>query len=181
MHCVSVAENVREVPYPNCGLSNVYLLQRIDEPNIGVNLPTLILAVVEQLIEKPTLLVGQEISFLRKAMLMKATDLARTIGVEPETLSRWENNKARIGIDKDRLLRCLAFNHLAVNYPTFAGRFANTDTVPATSSFINVLGAIQSEGQESTTFKIVIDLEKVRPPSYSRGPLSIVKPNRQRA
>ena len=57
---------------------------------------------------KPTLLVGQEISFLRKAMLLKTTDLARTIGVEPETLSRWENNKARIGIDKDRFLRCLA-------------------------------------------------------------------------
>jgi len=53
-------------------------------------------------------LVGQEIKFLRKAMGLKAVDLAKLLAVTKVTVSRWEaNTGAKIGPANDRLLRLL--------------------------------------------------------------------------
>ena len=53
-------------------------------------------------------LVGQEVKFLRKAMGLKAVDLANILSVTKVTVSRWEADKAsRIGPANDKLLRLL--------------------------------------------------------------------------
>lgn len=48
---------------------------------------------------------GHEIRFLRKALELKAVDLAEHLDVTPETLSRWENGKDAISTNAERLLR----------------------------------------------------------------------------
>lgn len=57
--------------------------------------------------ENKSLLTGNEIRFLRKAMELKAVDLAQIMGTDVSTISRWENNKKTIGDSNDRLLRTL--------------------------------------------------------------------------
>jgi putative zinc finger/helix-turn-helix YgiT family protein len=58
-----------------------------------------------ELINKPSLLSGQEIRFLRKNMGFTGKKLAEIMGVDKVTVSRWENNKEGIGKANDRLLR----------------------------------------------------------------------------
>jgi len=48
---------------------------------------------------------GQEIKFLRKALELKAVDLAEHLDVTPETLSRWENGREAISTNAERHLR----------------------------------------------------------------------------
>ena len=62
---------------------------------------------------------GIEVRFLRKYLGYSATDFATTIGVDKATVSRWENDKDRIGPIADRLLRLMVFRQRPVEeYPT---------------------------------------------------------------
>lgn len=54
---------------------------------------------------KKGLLLPEEIVFLRKELSLNATGLANVLGVDPSTLSRWENGKKPIGEGYDRMLR----------------------------------------------------------------------------
>ncbi len=54
---------------------------------------------------KKGLLLAEEIIFLRKELSLNATGLAKVLGVNPSTLSRWENGKKPIGESNDRMLR----------------------------------------------------------------------------
>ena len=68
--------------------------------------------IAQQLIRKNSLLLGTELSFLRKEMKVKAKDLAQILGVHKVTISRWENEKERIGPACDRLIRFLYDNRI---------------------------------------------------------------------
>lgn len=57
--------------------------------------------------KRKALLKPEEIKFLRKDLHIKAKDLAQTLGVTPQTISRWENGKKEIGEPHDRLLRSI--------------------------------------------------------------------------
>ena len=61
--------------------------------------------IAEYLLNKQTPLTGEEFRFLRKAMGKSAKETAARLGVDPVTVSRWENNKEKIGAQSDRLLR----------------------------------------------------------------------------
>jgi putative transcriptional regulator len=56
---------------------------------------------------KKSLLVAEEIKFLRKELRLKAKELAAILGVTDSTMSRWENGKKQIGEGQDRLLRSI--------------------------------------------------------------------------
>jgi transcriptional regulator with XRE-family HTH domain len=60
---------------------------------------------------------GQDIRFLRRAIGVKAVDLAGFLDVTPETVSRWENGKELISTNADRVLRMRVYNTLKHKVP----------------------------------------------------------------
>jgi putative transcriptional regulator len=63
--------------------------------------------IAQAIIHKPTRLSGSEVRFLRKVLGWSGVDFARHIGVDPSTVSNWENDKDPIGSTSDRLLRLM--------------------------------------------------------------------------
>lgn len=103
--------------YTECGLDNVILDGiNVYECSCGERLvsipamPQLHGLIGLTLIKKKALLSGKEIRFLRKNMGLTATKLSEIIGVEIETISRWENGKQTITKPHDRLLKLVYSN-----------------------------------------------------------------------
>jgi DNA-binding transcriptional regulator YiaG len=69
---------------------------------------------------------GKEFKFLRKAIGIKAVDLADFLGVTPETLSRWENGKEPISTNAERVMRMRTYHSLRDKAP---GVKADLDTL----------------------------------------------------
>ena len=118
MKCPSCGKEMRaakkDYRYEEAGLKNVVLRDTVVyECGCGEMLPELPQVgrlhqrIAEDLIGKQSPLTGEEFRFLRKAMGVSAKELARLLGVTTVTISRWENNKEKIGAQSDRLLRCL--------------------------------------------------------------------------
>ena len=68
-------------------------------------IPSLHKLIGAQLINKKSLLNGNEIRFLRKNMSLTANKLSGYLGVDNATISRWENGKQTIKKSNDLLLR----------------------------------------------------------------------------
>ena len=73
-------------------------------------MPELHSLIAFELIKKKSLLNSREIRFLRKNMGLTGKVLAKYIGVDNATLSRWENNAQTIDKSHDRLLRLIYSN-----------------------------------------------------------------------
>ena len=58
-------------------------------------------------IHKPARLSSAEVRYLRKYLGWSGQDFAEHMGVDPSTVSKWENDKEAIGAPSDRLLRLL--------------------------------------------------------------------------
>jgi transcriptional regulator with XRE-family HTH domain len=104
----------RENPYhfTESGLSNIYLVGiRCVISESGKKIPEipalkyLLHLIARDLISKPTALGGEEIRFLRKRLGQKQTEFARNLGIEPETLSRAENDHNALKESTDKLIR----------------------------------------------------------------------------
>lgn len=104
--------------YESCGLPNVCLRNgyTIKETKYGEavsihNLEGLHRAIGLNLVNnKPTMLTGQEVRFLRKEMDLPQVQLAALLGVSESTVRNWESDdEARPGITgpADRMLRTL--------------------------------------------------------------------------
>lgn len=118
MNCIECNKKMtskREVyRYTESGLDNVYLetdVHRcakckesvVDIPNIyGLHE-----IVAEGLVKKPYLLKGKEIRFIRKFLHLKAVELAKILGVDKVTVSRWENDAKQISVANDKLIRLI--------------------------------------------------------------------------
>lgn len=118
MKCPSCGKEMRaaqrDYHYEEAGLKNVVLRDTtVYKCGCGEMLPELPQIgrlhqrIAEDLIGKQSPLTGEEFRFLRKAMGTSAKELARLLGVTAVTVSRWENNKEKVGAQSDRLLRCL--------------------------------------------------------------------------
>jgi len=83
---------------PSCGEEEV-VIPRIEE---------LHRLIARGVMNKPARLTGQEMRFLSKAIGLSGVDFAARVGVSPETVSRWENDKEPIGPTADRLVRLMA-------------------------------------------------------------------------
>jgi putative zinc finger/helix-turn-helix YgiT family protein len=120
-HCGECGHEMEETrgdyPFPESGLSNVLLknIPLLRCPNCGNVEPiiprakalmrTLALAVIH----KRGALCGEEVRFIRKHIRWKSIDLAKFLGVDKTTVSKWENNENPVGPSNDRLIRLLVF------------------------------------------------------------------------
>lgn len=68
--------------------------------------------IAQKLVNKTSLLLGRELSFLRKEMRIKAKEFAQILGVHKVTLSRWENEKEQISPVCDRFIRLFYNNKI---------------------------------------------------------------------
>ena len=103
--------------YLESGLDNV-ILSGIDifqcpcgEEVVGIpSIDVLHTLVGLRLVKKDSLLNGKEIRFLRKNIGVSAQKLAKQMGVDNATISRWENDKQRITKSHDLHLRLIYCN-----------------------------------------------------------------------
>jgi DNA-binding transcriptional regulator YiaG len=102
--------------YDECGLSTVKLTNiTIYECSCGAVVPeipamaALHRYIAFKLICKHSLLVGEEIRFLRKMANLTGIDLARLLGTHKTNLSKWENDSRKITKKTDGTLRLLCF------------------------------------------------------------------------
>jgi DNA-binding XRE family transcriptional regulator len=98
--------------FVDSGLPNVYLVGiRYFRCECGEGLADipamkqLLDLVSRDLVEKSSPLMGAEIRFLRKRLGKRASDFAKQIGLEPETLSRIENDHLPASERTDKLIR----------------------------------------------------------------------------
>jgi putative zinc finger/helix-turn-helix YgiT family protein len=103
---VAVVTTVRHCP--DCGE------EELAYPNIeGLNR-----AITHDIAHKRSPLLPPEIRFLRTYLGLASKDLAKTIGVRDETVSRWENGRVQMERPTELLLRILALTRKPVSsYP----------------------------------------------------------------
>src|SRR5579863_4827405 len=98
--------------FEDCGLPNIYLVGiryfKYSSGRIVPEIPAvkeLMQLIAKDIIFKPTPLTGNEIRFLRKRLGQKQTVFSRAVGLEPETLSRAENDHQTLSESNDKLIR----------------------------------------------------------------------------
>jgi DNA-binding transcriptional regulator YiaG len=92
--------------YRECGLPNVYLVNGYREAEMpygrGVSIEDvegLHMAIAQALIEEKPSLSGLEVRFIRKLLELTQTQLAQMLGVEDQSVRRWE----KLGLCLSRL------------------------------------------------------------------------------
>lgn len=98
--------------FVDSGLDNVYLvgIRYFHEPDgrLVAEIPAvkqLMRLIAHDIVTSPADLSGKQIRFLRKRLGKKATEYCQFLGVEPETLSRIENEKQAISAQVQKLAR----------------------------------------------------------------------------
>ena len=114
LQCGGEMQSRREnYQYTSCGLPNV-TLEGIEVRRCGKcgeteavipNVEGLHRALARGVVRQKARLAPTEIRFLRKFLGLSGVEFARHVGVEPETVSRWESGAARMGATAERLLR----------------------------------------------------------------------------
>ena len=121
MYCLECSNKMKKTKvdtyhYIECGLSNVYLLkinvwvcescggEEAEIPSIE----SLHQEIMRLLVTKKTQFNPVEFRFLRTYLGLSSKDFSSKVGVSAETVSRWENKKAKIPFYIDVLLRHMA-------------------------------------------------------------------------
>jgi len=118
MKCPSCGKEMKKVKknykYVDSGLNNVILTGiGIYECKCGEEIPEIKnierinKRIANALVLKTALLSGKEFRFIRKQLGLKEKDIALLLGVDPVSISRWENSNAKIGMSNDKLMRML--------------------------------------------------------------------------
>lgn len=108
--------------YTDCGLSKVYLKGIVThkctdkdcgEEEITIpNMEELHQLLAEKIASQVNKLQPEEIRFLRTHLGFSGVDFAETIGVSPETVSRWEKGTVNMKEASERFLRVLILSKL---------------------------------------------------------------------
>jgi DNA-binding transcriptional regulator YiaG len=88
------------LPYPDCGLDDVYLLNGYDVENtpygdgiVVQDVDGLRAAIARDLVSRKKVLNGKEIRFLRKQMDLTQSELGRLVGLDAQSVARWEKGQ----------------------------------------------------------------------------------------
>lgn len=89
--------------YPDCGLDDVYLLNGYDceETPYGKGITVqdvdgLRAAIARDLVSRKKVLNGKEVRFLRKQMDLTQSELGRLVGLDAQSVARWEKGQRAI-------------------------------------------------------------------------------------
>jgi YgiT-type zinc finger domain-containing protein len=119
--CKGEMERIRgRYHFVECGLENVYLgdwpidicVKCGTRMPIGPDPHVFTQLLVDVLVHQKGRLNGDSILFLRKAMRLKATELANLLKTSRQEISRWENDHTDISSHYDARLRKLAIDRL---------------------------------------------------------------------
>ena len=135
----SLSVNRENYDYSSCGLPvtlcevQVRHCEQCGDRGAAIpNIEGLHRAIAMCLIRKLARFTGAEVRFLRKFLGWSGADFAKHIGVSPEIVSKWENDRERIGAANDRLLRLLVANREPVgHYPVEELERISDDAKPA--------------------------------------------------
>jgi transcriptional regulator with XRE-family HTH domain len=124
MRCLNCKEEmgktIGQFQYRECGLDSVWLedWELYSCPKCPLRMPILPgrelmkQAITRELVQRHERMSGDEIVYLRKALGLKAADLAETLGFNRVTISRWENDHERIDAFADFKLRMEAIDRI---------------------------------------------------------------------
>jgi len=108
--------------YTECGLDNIYLLNGFevmtfeDEQVVSVhNTEGLHLAIGTDILNKTSLLNGQELRFLRKEMGLSQKELAALFGKTDQTVANWEKGDSMQAQSDDIVIRLRYAAHIQAN------------------------------------------------------------------
>jgi len=110
---------MKEYHYTECGLDNIYLLNGFEinhTPNgeeifiHDINGLNKTIGII--LISKPGLLSGKEIRFIRHMLDLSQKRLANIIGIDYQSVLRWEKNKGKISKTADRFIKMMFFSYI---------------------------------------------------------------------
>jgi len=115
------------------------------------------------LLRKESILSGEEARFLRKWVGYSATELADITGYSKSIISRWENEKAEIGKESDRLLRLVIFakmlenaagQKISVNGKGLPNEIAEVGRLVKTLNLPEILRQVEDTHHGSTPIRI---------------------------
>lgn len=99
-------------------------------------------AIRDVIVRKRGPLAPEEFKFLRKFLGWSSQDTARRMGVDPSSVSRWENGKRAIGPTTDRLIRALAMlEEPTERYEPEAFEFGTEEAPPTSGIEIELKGS----------------------------------------
>jgi putative transcriptional regulator len=151
----------KQYRYAECGLPNVVIgnavrvttCERCGETYTSIPaIEQLHRQIAAAVIRKKGRLAPVEIRFLRKHLGWSGADFAKRTGTKPETVSRWENGRALMGPQADRLLRLLVARE-----------------TPVTEYSVDVLAQVAGDDGPATPVRV----ELAKGPKgwrYRRGP-----------
>jgi transcriptional regulator with XRE-family HTH domain len=155
--------------YSECGLRSVILLSiLVFHCECGAIVPeipspsVLHVSIAMKVLQKKTLLSGEEIRFVRKVAGYSGMDLSKVIGMQNTSISHWETDSKQIGKDADRLIRLACFARIVENMAgSSCGLTENLSRLAQVTRELNltaVLEHIEDRSVGSQSVKINPDL-----------------------
>jgi putative transcriptional regulator len=94
------AELKEPLHYPDCGLDDIYLLNGYETETTpygsGISVQDtdgLRMAIARDLVSRKKVLNGKEVRFLRKQMDLTQSELGRLVGLDAQSVARWEKGQ----------------------------------------------------------------------------------------
>jgi transcriptional regulator with XRE-family HTH domain len=157
-------------PYQEAGLKSVMLLNIVVyHCPCGAIVPEIPYAgllhhfIAMTVLQKKTLLSGEEIRFVRKAAGFSGTELARVMGMDKVSISRWETEQKKVGKDSDRLIRAVCFARMmerladidaAVKGDAYVAQLAQFARMVKSTHLSTILGDIEDKREASKPVRI---------------------------
>ena len=116
-----------DIEYGDSGIPDVTLLDIVVDRCSECGASELVIPRIEELhrtiafavVLHKAKLGGIEVRFLRKYLGYSSKNFAETVGVTPETVSRWEHDKETISVPIDHLIRLMVLRQAPIDaYPT---------------------------------------------------------------